>query len=148
MMKAGPGGPIISGVEYMAVRLYAAGKTRNQVANILAARLSRGANVLEAKRRLRRWEETQWFRDAVYDYSIREADMELPQILLGMKKKARTRVDAARFVFEVTGRHNPRGETAAPSVVQINFGGALPRPISRAQLEDGSVVDGEIVDED
>jgi hypothetical protein len=62
----------------------------------------------------------------IYAAAIQNLDMDLPAILEGMSKKARTRVDAARLVLEVTGRHNPRGEQQPPNItVQI---ANLPRP--------------------
>lgn len=82
--------------------------------------------------RLRRWEETQWFRDAVYDSAMILTDMDIPRVLNGVRARARRgRTDAARLVLEVTGRHNPKGESSAPAVVQISFGGDVPRPQSR-----------------
>jgi len=118
--------------------------------------------VKATKKRLRSWEETQWFRDAVYEATMAKTDMAIPSIMAGVRSRAkRGRVDAARLVLEVTGRHNPRGETAGPAVVQINFGGAIPRPSNRqvsleseepAQLygpePQPEVVDAEILDED
>lgn len=131
----------LSGAEYVAVRLYASGKTRSQVAKVLGPRLYGDLDKVEAekamRKRLRQWEETQWFRDSVYDYAINLTDLDVPRILNGVRQRARRgRVDAARLVLEVTGRHNPRGEAAAPAVVQVNFAGAVPRPESRT-IDDG-----------
>jgi hypothetical protein len=112
------------------------------------------------RKKLRLWEETQWFRDAVYDYTMGISDMEIPRILSGVRRRAKAgRVDAARLVLEVTGRHNPRGQESAPAVVQISFGGTIPRPSNRTngqEIEDqpngpglpqGEVVDAEILEE-
>jgi hypothetical protein len=139
-------------VQLAAIRLLGAGKTRAAVADILAPHVYPQIfpqDPREAKRRVRKkirmWEETQWFRDAVYDSALADLDADLPQILKGMGKRARRRVDAARLALEVTGRHNPRGEQAAPTAIQINFGGALPRPGNRPQIE---AVDGEVVAEE
>jgi hypothetical protein len=75
---------------------------------------------------LKRWEHNQKFRDLCYEVAVVKLDFEVPGILEGMAKKARSRVDAARLVLEVTGRHNPRGEQTAPNItVQI---ANLPRP--------------------
>jgi hypothetical protein len=126
----------LSEVEYIAVRLYASGKTRGHIAILLSDHVypkkPKKDAVKAMKKRLRSWEETQWFRDAVYDATMTKTDMALPQIMAGVRSRAkRGRVDAARLALEVTGRHNPRGESSAPSVVQINFGGNIPRPQNR-----------------
>ena len=129
-----------SAVQHVAIRLYASGKPRVAVAKLLGPHcyphlpdeLARSS----MRRRLKQWEETQWFRDAVYEYAMIKTEMAIPAIMEGVRSRARRgRVDAARLVLEVTGRHNPRGEQAAPAVVQINFGGAVPRPATR-QLEE------------
>jgi hypothetical protein len=79
-----------------------------------------------ALRKLRGFEREVAFRDMIYEAALLKVDMELPEVLEGMTKKAKTRVDAARLVLEVTGRHNPRGEQQAPNItVQI---ANLPRP--------------------
>lgn len=151
----------LNGLQHLAVRLYADGKTRTAIAELLAPRVFPKKDPDEAKRlmrkRLRSWEETQWFRDAVYDYSMMEVDMDIPRILKGVRARARRgRVDAARLALEVTGRHNPRGQEQQPSVVQITFGGAVPRPNSReveeeAQLygpqEPHTAIDGQVIEE-
>jgi hypothetical protein len=155
----------INGLEYVAVRMYAAGKRRLKVAEVLGPRFFPELEPLEARKRmvkrLRRWEETQWFRDWVWNYSMVESEMEIPTILRGVRSRAkRGRVDAARLVLEVTGRHNPRGEQSAPAVVQITFGGSVPRPGHRFADQpngrealpptddpDAEVVDAELVDE-
>jgi hypothetical protein len=130
----------LTAVEYTAVRLYAAGNRRQDIAKMLWEREFPDLEPSEGKKKmrllLRRWEETQWFRDHVYDYSVGLTDMAVPRILKGVRQRAeRGRVDAARLALEVTGRHNPRGEQSAPAVVHLNFGGVIPRPDSRADLE-------------
>ncbi len=148
----------LNGAEYVAVRLYASGKTRSQVAEVLKDKLyghldSKTA-LKKTRLKLRSWEETQWFRDAVYDYAIGLTDMDIPRILGGVRERAkRGRVDAARLALEVTGRHNPRGEQAGPAVVQINFGGNIPRPGNRVVEPNGPEVleavieDAEVIEE-
>jgi hypothetical protein len=136
------------------VRLFADGKSRPTVAKMLARHMfpeewarDPAMATRAARKKIRNWEESQWFRDAVYDQSVMRLDADVPQILRGMSRRAKRRVDAARLVLEVTGRHNPKGEAGTPAVVQINFGGTLPRPNNRPQLEE-EVVDAEVVDED
>lgn len=126
----------LNGLQHVAVRLYSEGKTRSTVAQLLGPRQYRDMDEDEAvkamRKKLRSWEETQWFRDAVYDYTIVQTDMDIPRIMAGVRNRARRgRVDAARLALEVTGRHNPRGQENTPAVVQISFGGAVPRPGSR-----------------
>lgn len=144
-----------SPLQLAAIRLFAAGKSRPVVAKVMAPYLfprewARDEAMAKraARKKLREWEETQWFRDAVYETSLMQLDADLPTILKGMSRRARRRVDAARLVLEVTGRHNPRGEQQAPAVVQINFAGQIPRPANRPQIEDGTVVDGEVTEEE
>ena len=75
---------------------------------------------------MRAWKNQTKFRDVIYEAALQKLDLELPAVLEGMSKKARTRVDAARLVLEVTGRHNPRGDAQPPNItVQI---ANLPRP--------------------
>lgn len=119
------------------------------MARLLAERAGDEELVSKYRKRLRAWEETQWFRDAVYDYAVQKLDMAVPKIFNGLANRARRgRVDASRLVLEVTGRHNPRGEAQTPAVIQISFGGALPRPDNRPQLDSADSVDGEVVAED
>lgn len=99
------------------------------------------------RRKLRAWEETEWWRDLVYDAAIELVDADLPTVLKGMRSRARRRVDAARLMLEVSGRHNPRGEAATPAVIQINLAGAVPRPENR-QLDGPEVIEGEVEEED
>jgi hypothetical protein len=144
-----------SPIQLAAVRLYSAGNPRKTVAKALAPHMYpdiwyEDPSLARRKcyKHLRSWEESQWFRDMVYDATIARVDAQVPQILNGMAKRARRRVDAARLTLEVTGRHNPRGQEVQPAVVQIQFGGNLPRPNTRPQIEDGETVDGEVVEEE
>jgi hypothetical protein len=125
-------------VQTAAARLYGLGYTRTQVARILFDHLApivtpdgRRPRTQEERRRharqkLVRWEKQDKFRDQVYEQAVVQMDMKIPGILKGIAAKARHRVDAARFVLEVTGRHNPRGEAQPPNItVQI---ANIPRP--------------------
>lgn len=124
-------------VQLAAAKLYGQGLRRRQIVLILVDLLApvrregkrdrtREEQESLARSKLRRWEQSDSFRDLVYKHAIVKADMEIPGILKGMSKKARGRVDAARLILEVTGRHNPKGETQAPNItVQI---ANIPRP--------------------
>src|SRR5262245_27501643 len=140
------GRKVLNRLEHAAVRLYGHGRGRNTVAEMLAKYMG---GKTAAMKRIRAWEETQWFRDAVYDYAMVKADMAVPQVLNGVQSRAkRGRVDAARLMLEVTGRHNPKGEAAVPAVIQINFGGAIPRPDNRPQQLEEAIEDAEVVEDE
>lgn len=116
-----------------AIRLYARGKTLSQVATILDRKLvpNRIGDLRrrrrKAKAKLQRWEQQQAFRDELWAKSIARLDMASGRILEGMADRAAGgRVDAARLAFELTGRHNPKGEQEG-GPVQI-FIADLPRP--------------------
>jgi hypothetical protein len=95
----------------------------------------------KARVKLKRWEMRNDFRTIVYNKAIQDVDLATPKILKGVVKSAvKGRVDAARLALEVTGRHNPRGEHAPPSVV-IAING-VPRPDRNRAIEE-EVVDGE-----
>jgi hypothetical protein len=143
-----------TGLQEAAIRLLASGNEPIKVARALAPymypdffRLDPYRAKKKARKTLRQWEDTEWFRDAVYQATMVRIDADIPQILRGMSRRARRRVDAARLLLEVTGRHNPRGQEAGPTVVQVNFGSAVPRPQTRPQLEE-PIEDAEIVEED
>lgn len=125
-------------VKEAAAKLYGHGFTRRQVLLKLLPHLApkeregkrdRTKEEQEslARSKLRRWESQQKFRDLVYQHAVVELDMEIPNVLKGVSKKAKTgRVDAARLVLEVSGRHNPKGDQQAPNItVQI---ANIPRP--------------------
>lgn len=149
-----------SPIQDAAVRLFADGKPRAVVAKLLAPHLFPklyGRNPSAAHRatrkKLRTWEETEWFRDAVYQSAVQHLDADIPAIFRGISRRAKKgRVDASRLALEVTGRHNPRGEAVAPVAINISFGGQIPRPSNRptGQIEGGEaeLVEAEIVDEE
>jgi EAL domain-containing protein (putative c-di-GMP-specific phosphodiesterase class I) len=92
----------------------------------------------QARRKLRNWEQKQLFRDTIYQYAIVGLDMQTPGILNGVARKAkRGRVDAAKLVLELTGRHVTKGEVTAPNIV-VQIGG-LPRPAPK-QISDAEIV--------
>lgn len=102
--------------------------------------------IKKARTRLRRWLASQTFRDALWDWSIRQADIASPQILAGVVRKAAAgRVDAARLILEITGRHAPNTDVQ-PAAIQLVFNG-VPRPQGNQppSIEvDEDVIDGEI----
>ncbi len=82
----------------------------------------------------------QTFRDKVYSMAAVNLDMVIPQVLNGVAQRAiRGRVDAARLALEVTGRHNPKGEQNAPTVVVAIDG--ISRPQSPVQIGDAEVIE-------
>jgi len=85
----------------------------------------------QARNKLRKWERQGIFRDRVYEIAIIELDLDAPQMLKGLAKKAkRGRVDAVRLAMELTGRHNPKGDPV-PTQVAVVFNG-IPRPGEQA----------------
>lgn len=116
-------------------KLYGQGFTRKQISRALLDYLAGGdwqdrpeeQRLRKARNTLTRLERRQDFRDLVWDQAVVDLDMSTPQILAGVKNKAkRGRVDAARLALEVTGRHNPKGDGAPPQVVVAING--VPRP--------------------
>jgi hypothetical protein len=119
-------------VRMIAARLYGKGYNRMQIARILIDHLAPDEDASITKRQkqalktLRQLEVKDWFRDLVYTQAVGEMDMKIPGILRAMAGRAKHRVDAARLILEVTGRHNPKGETQPPNItVQI---ANIPRP--------------------
>jgi hypothetical protein len=138
----------LSDRQIQAARAYGSGMRRRDIAKALVDVLAHTYKdrPLEfrlqiARRRLRAWERNQKFRDYVYNHAITEVDMMAPAILQGVAQRAiRGRVDAARLALEITGRHNPKGEQAAPTVVIAIDGIARPQT---KQIGDAEVVDVE-----
>lgn len=127
-------------VQEAAAKLYANGLKRAEVARLLVDHISPqkkkrdGGPETDDKRlkrsrnRLRVWEQETWFRDKIYQLSVARIDVASGQIVTGLIERAsRGRVDAAKYAFEISGRHDPRGETA-PTAVIVNFGDSIPRP--------------------
>jgi hypothetical protein len=86
-----------------------------------------------ARAKLKRWEKTQWFRDALYDHVVVKTDLSIPQIMEGVVKKAkRGRVDAAKLAMSVAGRHVETMDGAVNVPISINFRGAVPRPYGQS----------------
>lgn len=120
-------------IQVMAAGLLGRGYTNAQVAErmvdyiITKSHRNRQTRVKMARTRIRQWNRTQQFRDAVYDTALIKLDLDSPLILQGVSRKARAgRVDAARLALELTGRHDPKGEQGV-SHVEVSFNG-IPRP--------------------
>jgi hypothetical protein len=102
--------------------------------------------VSQARKKLRGWETSPAFRDLVYQNAVVKLDMATPGIFNALVKSAKKgRVDASRLVLELTGRHNPKGDTT-PTQVIVAING-MPRPPAQAvsagelhrQIEEGEV---------
>lgn len=79
------------------------------------------------------------YRDFIYEQSLLRLEREIPDIFTGLTRKAKAgRVDAAKLILEVTGRHAPQTEVV-PAHIHLNLTG-VPRP------QDDDVVDGEVQD--
>jgi hypothetical protein len=130
------------------VELYARGHTRRGVAAALVDRIvardagSRAKRLAIARAKIRNLERQPWFRDKLWELAVVRTDLALNEVLDGVTREAkRGRVEAAKLVLDVTGRHSQHGEPA-PSNIQVHFG-YLPRP-ERAHLE----IEGVLLDED
>lgn len=137
----------LSKLQIRVAEAYGNGMTRAQIARALVEHLSPGSvgkpteyRLKLARMRLRNWERNQAFRDRVYHVAITDVDLAMPAILNGVMSRAvRGRVDAARLALEITGRHNPKGETNAPVVVVAIDG--INRPQAPIQIADAEVVE-------
>jgi len=128
-------------VQETAAKLYGQGLNRRQIAKLLVNHLVPNGRhrpleqrLVSARMKLKGWEQSQTFRDMVWNLALVQLDMKSPQILEGVAKKAtRGRVDAAKLALEITGRHNPRGEQQ-PTQVAVVFNG-IPRPMEAQAVE-------------
>lgn len=143
-----------------AAKLYGAGYKRPQIARILLKHLittnmatrPMDQQLSAARTRLRAWERDQKFRDMIYKDAVVKLDLEMPGIFKGLAVKAkRGRVDAARLILEVTGRHNPKGDQAPTQVALIINGIPRPRfvtPLENPQVELDGTANEFVVDEE
>lgn len=128
-------------VQMKAAEYWSKGWTVPQIARKMADFICpeitpRKAQLMAARKRLRSWSVTQAFRDAVWNHTMISADLASPAVVHGVVQKAMAgRVDAARLVLELNGRHSPFTEDK-PASINIVFSG-VPRPI------EAEVVDGE-----
>jgi ribosomal protein L13E len=138
----------LSELQIQAALAYGRGYRRREIAKAMVDALSPTTvgkpmdfRLGRASRKLKAWERNQKFRDYVYQEAVTKVDMQVPLVLDGVVQRAiRGRVDAARLILEITGRHNPKGEQAAPTVVVAIDG--ISRP-SVQQIGDAEVVDAE-----
>lgn len=139
-------------VREAAAKLYGQGFSRAQIARALYKHLSpstkgrpQEVRLATARKKLRTWEGSEPFRDLIYHHAVLELDMKTPTILKGILKKAqRGRVDAARLALEVTGRHNPKGDSV-PTQVAVVFNG-VPRPGQMQAVEAAPELNGQAVE--
>lgn len=139
-------------IETAVVSLYARGMSRKQVASALVDRLggrstsyTRVDRVRIAIRKLKRLEKQQWFRDKLWEMAMIETDLGMVEVMKGITHEAkRGRVEAAKLVLDVTGRHTQSGDRA-PANIQIHFN-QLPRPERHRQVIEGVLL-GEDEDE-
>lgn len=135
-------------VERHVAYLLGQGLTVNQI----AARLSR--KVGKSHSQVRRWikerlQNSQEFRDLVWDSSllqIEEASGAVQRGLLNQAKKGR--VDAARLLYELNGRHNPKADGLGIQAVQIVVGGDIPRPAEIVPTENRLQLNGQRLQEE
>jgi hypothetical protein len=127
--------PTTAQLQDVVAKLYGRGFKRSDIARALLPYLTAGMKnprtdeerLQHARSKLRRWEHSSDFRDLVYQYAVVKVDMGIPEVLEGVFRKAkRGRVDAAKLLLEITGRHSSKEATAEANVtVQI---ANLPRP--------------------
>lgn len=140
-------------VREAAARLYSQGYTRPNIARMLTKHLTPASKLeddyrrfIVAKNKLARWEKEQEFRDLIWDQAVVKTDLAAPQIMAGVVKKAiKGNVLAARLALEVTGRHNPKGEST-PSQIAIVFSDMVRPQAVQAQVN-GQAVDAGVVDQ-
>lgn len=133
-------------VREVAAKLYGQGYERKHIARLMLDHLvpvktfddgtprPLEQRLSQARTKLRNWEHQQDFRDMVYRLSVVKLDLQTPAILGGIAKKAKKgRVDAARLVLELTGRHNPKGEQAPTQIALVVNG--VPRPMRGDQAK-------------
>lgn len=132
----------ISPLEDMILQLYSRGLGRGKIARIMNLQMLQemgrtGDEKRDHRRcrnRLKRMEETNWFRDELWRRTTVGLDLKSPQIVDGIAQKAiKGDVPAAKFALELAGRYEEKGTQVASTVV-VNFGG-LPRP-ERAHMDE------------
>jgi hypothetical protein len=128
-----------------AAKLYGLGYDRKQISQVICEILygdrewPKETKIRTARSRLRSWESRTWFRDLVWDNAVVELDMQTPQILRGIARKAKKgRVDAAKLALSVTGRYTDKDQ-AVPAAVTINIA-QISRPDRQADLQPEEIV--------
>ena len=133
-------------VREVAAKLYGQGYERKHIARMMIDHLvpiktfedgtprPLEQRLSQARTKLRNWEHQQDFRDLVYRKAVVKLDLQTPAVLGGVLKKAKKgRVDAARLVLELTGRHNPKGEVQPTQIALVVNG--VPRPMRESQAK-------------
>ena len=122
----------VSPVQILCVQMMARGYLLHEVARRYAGQLAPHEPNLEKRRKkartkLRHWMATQKMRDLLWEETMVGLDIDSPQIVRGISRKAKAgRVDAARLALELNGRHAPHTEVT-PAQINIQFGD-IPRP--------------------
>jgi len=137
----------LTAVQIRAARLMAKGLPLPVIAKRLADYMvpdepHRPTQLKKTRHRLRNWQKTQKFRDALFEEAMIQADVRAGEIMNGVIDRAVAgRIDAARLVFEMTGRHSPHTEIQ-PAQVNLVFGD-IGRPGPARQIGDGEIVDAD-----
>lgn len=143
-------------VKDVAARLYGQGYKRSEVARLLVDHLvtdemrkrPQEQKMAAARSKLKRWETMDSFRDLIWKQALIKVDLQTPAILEGVTKKAKKgRVDAARLLLEVTGRHNPKGDSPPAQIAVVVNGVPRPRRATGRMPNESVVIeeDGTIV---
>jgi hypothetical protein len=125
-----------------AIRLYSQGFLRNKTAEVIMHEFwpeeQWNAKLQKViRRKLQIWEGTQVFRDALWEETVQNLDMDVARIVRGVSVKAqRGDVPAAKFSLELTGRYQSKDQ--APTAINISLGQDMPRPVAD--------IEGEIVE--
>jgi hypothetical protein len=124
-------------LERRAVELYGRGYKRREAARVLMKYFkgqTRELKMRKALNFLRRAEQNQMFRDALWEQALVYVDMSSFPIARAMVRHGvRGKVDAAKFALELSGRYTNNSGERSPQVT-INFGSSIPRP-DREHLE-------------
>jgi len=141
-----PRGPKeVSPLQYLVVQHLARGWLIPEVARKFVDHLApheanRDKKLKKARTRIRHWMASQKMRDLMWEETMVGLDMDSPQIVRGISRKARAgRVDAARLALELNGRHAPQTEVT-PAQINIQFGD-IPRP--RRALDNPDTIDAD-----
>lgn len=152
MPRTTDGQRTLSRLEAVVVELYAQGLRRRKVARLMLLHLappdggSLDQRLRIAVRRLRSLEQRKWFRDAIWEKALVQADLRTPAILAGLAVKAEEgKVDAAKLTLGITGRYSEEPQAHATQV-NISFGADIPRPESRAIASKSEALDDEVLE--
>ena len=136
----------VTGLQMLVIQSLAKGHALPDVARRLQHQLvphekDRYKRLQKARQRIRRWLGTEKMRDLLWEETMIGLDIDSPQIVRGIARKAKAgRVDAARLALELNGRHSPQAEVT-PAQINIQFGN-IPRP-RRSASEGHDVIDAD-----